>query len=323
MIKVWSKISLFTVFVITCSIIQAQQFPFWTQHRSNLYLCNPAVTGTRKTVDARASFRRQWMGFDGAPVTSTLSVHGRFWKGRMGAGGFIYTDKIGPSSFTTYGLSYAYHIRFPDTELSIGMNGSYSTQLLDPNKITYHNSHDQLLENALIYTKAKIPNAAIGVLYYNDRFYIGAAVNNLLGSTYTFSPATAVKKPEMKTVQHYNFSVGYNWDSDPNFVFENSVFANYVPGTPILLDYNLRLHIKHAFFVGAGIRMKNAVIAQVGFTIDQSFQIAYSYDYNINRLHSFNSGSHEIKLVYVYDKDKNQKHRQGHGFEKQKYQNML
>ena len=45
----------------------AQQLPFWTQHRSNYFIVNPAVTGARKTFDARANYRYQWVGFDGSP----------------------------------------------------------------------------------------------------------------------------------------------------------------------------------------------------------------------------------------------------------------
>ncbi len=312
------KISIAAAFVFGIFSAQAQQYPFWTHTRSTLFLNNPAVAGTRKTLDARMSYRQQWMGFDGAPKTSTIGIHGRFYKGKMGAGGFIYTDKIGPSSFTAYSASFAYHIKFEDTELSFGVNGSYNVQLMDPNKITYHNSQDFAAESAIAYNKSKIPNAAFGVLYYNDRFYLGASVNNLLGSSYEF-PKSADKKGHMQTVPHYSLNIGYNWASDPNYIFENSVFVNYVAGTPILLDYNLRFHIKHAFFVGAGIRMKSAVIFQTGVTIDNTMQIAYSYDFTTNALRTFNTGTHEIKFVYTYDKDRHQKHGQNSGFARQHY----
>ena len=61
----------------------AQQLPFWTQHRSNYFIVNPAVTGARKTFDARMNYRYQWAGFDGAPKTLSIGAHGNFLKTKI------------------------------------------------------------------------------------------------------------------------------------------------------------------------------------------------------------------------------------------------
>jgi type IX secretion system PorP/SprF family membrane protein len=308
-------IILFAFVGITVPVI-AQQYPYWTQNRSNLFMINPAVAGTRKTLDARLTYRNQWTGFDGAPKTMGASVHGRFFKGQMGAGTYVYRDQLGPTMFTSVALAYAYHVKFKDTELSMGANGSYNFMSVDPAAMTYKNSQDPSIVNAVNTQKSRTTNVAFGVLYFNDRFHIGASMNNMLGSTYEFPRTdTKTKKGSYTTVPHYALSIGYNWSNSSALVFENSVFAHYVNGSPILLDYNLRAHINEGIFVGAGIRLKNAVIAQVGYTIDQTFQIGYSYDFSTNALRSYNTGSHEIKLVYVFDKDKNGRHGQNTGFQ--------
>jgi type IX secretion system PorP/SprF family membrane protein len=286
-------------------------------------MLNPAVAGTTKTIDARMNYRNQWVGFDGAPKTMGVSAHGRFYKGMMGAGGYVYRDQIGPSSITTIALAYAFHLKFEDTELSIGINGNYNMQKIDPSKITYQNTQDPVITDLYNYTKSNIPNAAFGVLYYNDRFHVGAAMNNLLGTTYEFPKQSKTRRAEMKTVPHYSFSVGYNWSENQDFVWENNLFANLVVGTPILIDYNLRLHIQHKFFVGAGIRLANSVIGQFGYTIEDFAQVSYSYDYSTNNLRPYNSGTHEIKLVYLFDKNKLSKHGQNKRFQHQKFQYLL
>jgi hypothetical protein len=99
--------------------------------------------------------------------------------------------------------------------------------------------------------------------------------------------------------------------------------AVYVSGVPFLLDYYLRLHVKNAFFFGAGIRLGVAVVGQLGYTFQQWGQISYSYDYSTNKLNAYNSGSHEIKLVFFYEKPKGRRGRGTGEFIHQRYQYML
>ncbi len=293
-------------------------------HRSHLFMVNPALAGTKKTIDVRTSYRQQWLGFEGAPQTSTFSLHSRFLNGTMGAGGFIYNDKLGPLTYTAAALALAYHLRFADTELSFGFNGSYNALSLNSSKITLHNSQDPLATNSVAYGQSSTANTAAGILFYNDRFYLGASANNLLGSSFKFRGSGEKSNARLKTVAHYSLNVGYNWSADPKVIFENSVLAHLVVGSPILFDYNLRIHYRHSFFIGAGIRLKNAIIAQTGFSINQGFQIAYAYDFGINSFTAYkNTGSHEIKLVFVYDKDQHKRHGNSNQFARQKYQNLL
>ena len=280
-------------------------------------MLNPAVAGTRKTIDARINYRNQWTGFQGAPKTMGLSLHGQFYKKKMGAGAYIYRDQLGPAMYTTIAAAYAFPIKFADTQLSFGLNGNYNILSIDPSQVTFRDSQDQAILNTLNFTKTKIPNAAMGLLYYNDRFHIGFSMNQLMGTSYEFPRKvdSKTKKGHIKTVPHYAISIGYNWSNSPDLVFENMLFANYVNGTPILLDYSLRMHIRQGLFVGAGIRLKNAINGQLGYTFDETLQFSYSYDYSINALKAYNSGSHEIKVVYVFDKDRHAKHGQNNSFQ--------
>ena len=76
---------------------EAQQLPYLTQMIGNDYLQNPAIAGTKRTLDARLNYRAQWVGFEGAPTTESFSLNNRFYKGKMGAGLYFMEDKIGPS----------------------------------------------------------------------------------------------------------------------------------------------------------------------------------------------------------------------------------
>ena len=287
-------------------------------------MMNPAIAGTRKDIDFRITYRDQWVGFSGAPKTMGVSLHAKLYKGKMGVGGYIFQDKIGPFTYLSAALAYAFKIKFDDVALSMGANGSYNTMGVNGAMLTYQNSQDEALFNVISTKNAKAFNAAAGALLYNDRFYISLSMNNLAGTTYTYDKTTEiVKRGVYKTVPHFCAAVGYNWSGNPNFIWENNLMAVFVSGAPILVDYYLRLHIKNAFFFGAGIRLGVAVVGQLGYTFKEYGQVSYSYDYNTNKLGGYNTGSHEIKLIFFYGKPQ---HEKGHGlgeFKNQKYQNKF
>jgi len=54
----------------------AQQRPHYTQYILNNYIINPAVAGIENYTDVKISHRQQWVGLDGAPVTTYITIHG-------------------------------------------------------------------------------------------------------------------------------------------------------------------------------------------------------------------------------------------------------
>lgn len=317
------KRAIFCFAIISNLSAFAQQYPYWTQFRSNLLLLNPAVSGTRKDFDARMNYRYQWAGFEGAPKTIAVSAHGSLFNNALGVGGYIYQDQLGPSKFISVSSSNAFHVKFEDSQLSMGIGLNYSTQRIDPYFMKYFNSQDNIILNAVANPKASSFNGSFGLLYFNDRFQFGLGANNLFGNAYEFKGSEGSLKSVMSFVPHYNFLVGYNWAEDPAFVWENNLLMNFVSGAPFMIDYNVRLHIKESFFVGAGWRLKTAIIGQVGYTFNNMAQISYSYDYSTNNLKYFNSGTHEISLVYTYDKSSRKGRNRNSRFLKQKFGYLL
>ena len=54
----------------------AQQKPVYTQYVLNNYIINPAITGIENYTDVKLSYRNQWTGINGSPVTTYLSIQG-------------------------------------------------------------------------------------------------------------------------------------------------------------------------------------------------------------------------------------------------------
>lgn len=275
----------------------AQQMPYYSQFKSNAFMLNPAVTGTKRLVDARMNYRLQWMGYEDAPRTANVSIHSRFMKGKMGAGVYIMQDNIGPSKQMNLGATYAYHIRFPDVELSVGVAGNFTKYTLDGSKIFLHNTIDPSIDQH-ISNSTWVPDAHAGIYLYNDRFHVGLSAMHLVQSTAEFYKNDTTKKGQIKYVNHVNFTLGYNYSQNPDWVFESTLYGIYVAGTPFNLDYTLRVHYLEKVFAGVSIRLRDAVALHVGASFLDDFQVSYSYDFLISNTKKYSSGSHEIMLAF-------------------------
>jgi type IX secretion system PorP/SprF family membrane protein len=314
---------LILIFSIITSCIFAQQYPWWSQYRNNQTLYNPAFCGTKRLVDFRINYRNQWTNFEGAPKTYALALNTRLWKGRLGLGGFIFKDDIGPFKNFNSSVTIAYHLKFSDSELSFGVQGNYLSTKFVGNDITLRNQQDKAI-NQYIDNKTGNFDGSFGLLYYNDRFHIGIGANNIARSKLEFYKNDSLKKAIYTNSPHYNISAGFNWADDPDFTFENSILAVYVPNIPFSFDYTLRLHMKKQIIAGFSFRLNDAIALHLGYTIKEKFQIIYSYDLITSPLRKYQSGSHEISLVFSSNLGTDIKKR---GFDKrfvrQKYQYLV
>ncbi|HVA97265.1 MAG TPA: type IX secretion system membrane protein PorP/SprF [Bacteroidia bacterium] len=290
----------------------SQQLPNFTQFEANDLFFNPAVAGTKKLIDVRTDYRMQWLGFDGAPTTKTITLNSRFMNGKMGAGFCLYQDETGPTTRTTYLLDYAYHLKFNDAELSFGLDGSMTEYFVNGGLITIHNSMDPAINQAVT-QKAWTPDAGAGLYLYNDRYHFGLSVLNLMQGTEKFTASDA----RLPFAPHIYGSLGYNFSANPDYIFEHTLFINYVAGSPFLVDYSLRMHYKEKMFIGLCYIMKDAISLQAGMTFKTDFQVSYSYDLVTSPLHLYNSGTHEIMLIYSTDLKK--KKGTNSDFQKRKY----
>ena len=259
-------------------------------------MLNPGVTGTKRLLDARVNYRMQWVGYDGAPRTTSIGLHSRFMNGKMGAGLYFMEDKVGPAKQSNLGVSYAYHLRFPDCELSAGVAANFTKYTLIGTDITLHNTQDPSI-NQFITNSTWVSDAAGGIYLYNDRFHLGISAMHVFQSTAEFYKADTTKKGLVRYETQANFTLGYNFSQNKDFIWESTLYGSYVKGAPMNLDYTLRLHIKAAAFTGISIRLHDAVALHVGYTFLGSYQVSYSYDFLISKLRSYSSGTQEIMIA--------------------------
>ena len=114
------KILLLSFSIFFTGLLQAQQYPLFSNYLMNDYGFNPAVAGSRSYWDVKATYRTQWVGLDGAPETQLISFHGPVKP--IGLGGYFFNDTAGRLKRTggTGTFSYGIGLDSLGTKLCFG-----------------------------------------------------------------------------------------------------------------------------------------------------------------------------------------------------------
>jgi type IX secretion system PorP/SprF family membrane protein len=291
----------------------SQQLPYFTQFRANSNYFNPAVTGTRRTLDMRVFHRNQWVGYEGQPRTQGFNLNSRLMKGKMGLGFLYYNDVTGPTMRNISNINYSFHIRYPDIEFSMGLSGNIISYHVLGSRITTAQSQDLAINNK-INARGRRFDMSAGALLYNDRFHIGLSILNMLGSTIHVFEGDSLRQTAIGMVGHPFFSIGYNFSGNPDFVWENTLQGNYVSGSSIMVDYSLRVFIRNKMFGGVSYRIRDAAALHAGVVIN---------DFGLSSLRKGHANSHEITLVWSSNLEKILGRKGNSEFRKQKFQYLL
>lgn len=293
------KIALVLLF---CSAVGfAQQDAQYTQYMHNTININPAYAGSRGVMSIFGLYRTQWVGLDGAPETSTLSLNTPINSSNVGLGFSLVNDKIGPTTENNFSVDFSYSIQTSATaKLSFGIKGSENIFNLDPNKLTPEHQGDPQFSD---FKNKFSPNVGAGVYWHSDKGYIGLSVPNFIQTNRYDDNDMAIFKEQI----NYYLIAGYvfNLDRYETIKFKPAILGKMVEGSPLQLDASANFMFNDKFVVGVSYRWSAALSALAGFQINKSMYIGYAYDRETTKLNNYNSGSHEIFLRFEFMKGYN------------------
>jgi type IX secretion system PorP/SprF family membrane protein len=279
-------------------MVKAQQLPQYSQFMFNQYAFNPAFAGSLPYYDVRSNNRYQWVGITDAPRTYTVSISGPSKNRKMGYGGFVYTDIVGPTRRIGAQASYAYHLNLNDNgdesiKLSFGLSAGILQWLVDGSKIRLKNPADAVISEGL--QSSLVFDAKFGFyLYQNDRWHFGAAIPNLLGNKlYFFNYQTSALS---RLERHFLIHGAYKFDIGDDFQVEPNLLIKYVTPAPLKVDASVRAIYKKAVWIGGSYRTNDAWSMMVGYNHKGSLEIGYSYDFTTTNLKNYSTGTHELML---------------------------
>lgn len=296
--------------------VNAQQLPLYSQYLFNQYLINPAVAGSDGYTSFNLTAREQWLGYTGAPRTYSFSYQTRLLKrsyilrnttarrrifrpkseGKVGLGGYVFSDKNGLVQRTGAQFTYAYHTwLYGETQLSFGLSATAFHFSINEDQIMFEDPDDPILFSDLR-KGVFIPDANFGVYLLNYRYNVGFSIEQLFQS---YAKIGNPSYENLTLMRHYYLFGSYthpiSLDSEiqPNFMFRMS--EQWKPQIDVGVNYLYR----QDFWAGLSYRTGNVFIASIGARFE-SFYFGYSFDFSLSEIQSVTYGSHEIMVAMKF-----------------------
>ena len=326
---------LFLLFSAVFIKVDAQQKPYYTQYILNNYILNPALTGIENYTDLKMSYRRQWSGIPGAPITTYVSIHApigktdfrtsatsyqipgenmrgkKYWdeeympaEAHHGLGAIVMDDKTGYlDRISVYG-TYAYHKGIsPNTSLAIGFLAGVTNVTLDWSKIVWGALDPN--DPAIGYTSGAInrfsTELGAGLWLYSSDYFAGASVLNIVPGKIDFSksknPFASYYAPQFIGTAGYKFYLNDDVTLLPSFM------AQFIKPFPVQVHINVKAQYHDLCWIGASYRISDQVggyAAMAGINVGNFMNIGYSYDVSTtSRLQTYSHNTNELIIGFL------------------------
>lgn len=284
----------FCFFVCLGNLLFAQQRPIQSLYMFDPLLINPAFAGTQVQLSATATYRNQWVNFEGAPKTFTHTAHSGFRKNRVGVGYILTNDQIGiHDDIGFYGV-YSYKLPLSKkATLSFGLQGGFNNLRSNYNLLNLKNQGDGSLSGV---NSSFTPNFGAGLYYRQSKFFVGLSVPYILSNVIVGLDQSSATRVAQK--RYYYLNGGANLKVSNKVKFYPSILIRYQDDAPLSFDVNAFLVFYDAVGVGLSYRNNDAIIPMFELQINQNFHVGYAYDITTSALNQYSNGSHEIMINY-------------------------
>jgi type IX secretion system PorP/SprF family membrane protein len=276
----------------------SQQDAQYTQYMYNMSIINPAyATNQPGNLELGGLYRSQWVGAVGGPTTGTFFLHSPLSK-RVEVGTSIIHDEIGGVvKETNFFVDFAYLLKLGvNQHISFGIKagGNFYATNFD-GFVLNDATPDPSFENNV----SKIfPNIGVGTFYFSKNYYLGLSMPNLIRSKH-LDEKNGIYNIGTEEI-HYFLTGGYVFNINDNLKLKPAFMAKSAPSAPASLSITGNVLMYNRVEFGIGYQLEDSFSGLVNFTVTPSLRIGYAYDKTISNLGPFNSGSHEVILLYNF-----------------------
>jgi len=331
------RIKFLTISCLFWSLLAVgQQRPHYTQYILNNYILNPALSGIENYVDLKISTRDQWVGLNGAPKTTYLSIQGPigkndyrtsstsfqipgqnprgkyYWENytaaepHHGVGLTVINDQTGSFNRFSANVTYAYHLGLtPTTNISAGFSAGITNISIDKSKQDFSGSGDPVDPATGASLSGQLnrirPDLGFGLWLYSKNYFIGLSAQQIIPQKLIFSDDAAILS-KGRLIPHIFFTAGYRFliGEDVNAI--PSLMVKYIKGSSknnIQPEMNLKVQYRDLLWMGGSYRYENGYAAMAGINISNTFNVGYSYDFTTTALNTVSRGTHEILVGFL------------------------
>jgi type IX secretion system PorP/SprF family membrane protein len=311
--------------------LNGQQFPIYSQYWTNKFLLNPAVAGHEGYTSFNLTGRKQWAGLPGAPATVAVSGQTRYVKnshisrgrglfkhksrrrgrmsrgGKVGYGGYVFSDNMGVINKTGFQATYAYHLALRNSGLSFGLSAIGLQYKINKDEIRLHpdEQYDELINSTA--DRGYFIDGNFGAYYSDKNLYAGFSTQNLFES---FIKLNNREGSKTRLMRQYLLMSGYRVEINRDLYLEPSFMFKFSENVVSQFDLNVSAYFQQNYWGGIAYRSGStskvssetlggkgsSMIFYGGARIDKYF-IGYSLDYSFSSLQKKTYGSHEIMFA--------------------------
>jgi len=296
------RISILLFAICFAVSLSAQQLPQITQYMNNNYVINPAVAGLYDYYQVNTTIRNQWAGMNEGPRTSVISIYGKH-NNKVGLGGTVYNDVTGPTSRIGGSASYTYTFQLKkELKLSLALQAGFTQFKIIKNNIPVRDQNDPLMSGGDVVRT--LPDATFGLNLSGEKWYIGAAIPQLLSSELNlmdddFARIYDTTSQNGKLASHFYILGSYLYEINEVISLQPTLFLRSISGAKTQIDLGIKAEYKEMIWAGMNYKMNNdlsALAALLGYNINERFNIGYSYGLPTSNTNSYYTGSHEFML---------------------------
>lgn len=281
----------------------SQETPVFNHYYADPYLINSAMAGEDYRPSLYFSHRRQWMGIEGAPVTSSVVFHTPLGE-KFALGLQAYNDSRGLLNATTGLVTFAYKAMFaPDHFLKFGLTGGVLSRSI--------RDFDDILNDPRYYDDAALMTALdknmfldgrFGFNYHLKGFNLGFTLPRLFSSG--LLSAQQFTQGEFNPMNTYQAILYYKSENrQAPLRFEPYIIYKAVEGDDSRFEGAGILRIKNVVWLGGIYRQYQGLSALGGINLSDNLQFGYSYDLTADPA-ALSKGTHEVLVKINFGEEK-------------------
>lgn len=280
--------------LIISTLSFSQQDPHFTQYFDNTLFVNPAYAGSNDVLNFTTIHREQWVGFDGRPRSTSISLHSPLTYESVGVGLTFVNDQAGPVKQNMFYGDFSYTFRFkkPENKLSFGIKAGMNmvslgtsnlatTELNDPNLITNVTNHIN-------------PNIGAGIYYHNPKFFIGASSPKIIESSYDGLSNRNLEKRHFYGIIGGVIKLNQSWKLRPTSQ------VKFTPNAPMSIDLSIAGVYRDKFWIGCNYRYDAAIGVFIQFQLTDQLKAGFASDFGTQSIRNYNDGTFELMLSYDF-----------------------
>lgn len=293
------KLSLYIFLLFLAgSIAQAQDIPpVYSQFYMNPTIYNPAFAGSDGYTSLYLVHRRQWVGIEGAPLNSTLSLHAPIAR-TTAAGMMVSHEKMGVLQNITAEGQFAYIVPFgKEHNLRMGLGAGLNQFSMDLSEAT----PEQRAYLANRTANQRHFQAKFGILYHYKSLNIGVSSNSLFQNSIL-----------QEDSQQFNLSP---WqDMVVNVIYYLPLIPDQLHLEPYMVYHRFATHqrteagtlfyFNNTFWTGASYRSDYGLTGYFGLRLKETIKFAYAFEAGNSMMGGMQHGSHELLIAIQLSKEK-------------------